>query len=211
MVVRIMKTMKTKALIKQHTQLKALPTTERFAKPGFQQPSRRPTASPRMEGGSSQFSRSATGFASIIQSETTRVVDSVSTKDYQVGWICAVGPKYVAALQLLDKRLSRPFDLSEDDENAYSFGIIGDHYVVIAGLTQGKYSLTSAASAATDMQRSFRSIRIGLMVGIAGGAPSKIHDIRLGDVVVSTPKGQRGGVFRYDSGATIQNKEFVIT
>lgn len=135
----------------------------------------------------------------------------MSTKDYQVGWICAVGPKYVAALQLLDKRLSRPFDLSEDDENAYSFGIIGDHYVVIAGLTQGKYSLTSAASAATDMQRSFRSIRIGLMVGIAGGAPSKIHDIRLGDVVVSTPKGQRGGVFRYDSGATIQNKEFVIT
>jgi nucleoside phosphorylase len=58
------------------------------------------------------------------------------------------------------------------------------------------------------MRRSFEAIDIGLMVGIAGGAPSKKHDIRLGDVVVSQPMGQRGGVFHYGSGKMVQNKEF---
>lgn len=35
--------------------------------------------------------------------------------------------------------------------------------------------------------RSFLNIRVGLMVGIGGGAPSQKHDIRLGDIVVSAP------------------------
>ncbi|KAK1838827.1 ankryin repeat protein [Colletotrichum chrysophilum] len=45
------------------------------------------------------------------------------------------------------------------------------------------------------MLHSFPNMRIGLMVGIGGGAPSQKHDIRLGDVVVSTPNSGRGGVF----------------
>uniref|UniRef100_L2FX48 Kinesin light n=1 Tax=Colletotrichum fructicola (strain Nara gc5) TaxID=1213859 RepID=L2FX48_COLFN len=54
-------------------------------------------------------------------------------------------------------------------------------------------------------------MRIGLMVGIGGGAPSQKHDIRLGDVVVSTPNSGRGGVFQYDFGKTIQNCKFQDT
>ena len=50
---------------------------------------------------------------------------------------------------------------------------------MVACLPKGKYGLTSVASVAKDMLRSFPSIRIGLMVGIAGGAPSKMHDVRL--------------------------------
>jgi nucleoside phosphorylase len=83
--------------------------------------------------------------------------------------------------------------------------------VVIACLPKGKYGLTSAASVATDMLRSFPSIRFGMMVGIGGGAPSQKHDIRLGDVVVSSPVGRTGGVIHYELGKTIQNQKFELT
>lgn len=61
------------------------------------------------------------------------------------------------------------------------------------------------------MLRSFPSLRFGLMVGIGGGAPSSKHDIRLGDVVVSTPVGSSGGVIHYEFGKAIQNKAFLRT
>ena len=49
------------------------------------------------------------------------------------------------------------------------------------------------------------------MVGIGGGAPSEKHDIRLGDVVVSAPRGGKSGVFQYDFGKTIQHQDFQDT
>jgi nucleoside phosphorylase len=55
----------------------------------------------------------------------------------------------------------------------------------------------SAAAVATRMTSRFTSIRFGLMVGIGGGVPSAA-DIRLGDVVVSHPYLQHGGVVQYD-------------
>jgi nucleoside phosphorylase len=66
----------------------------------------------------------------------------------------------------------------------------------------GKYGLTSAASVASDMLRSFTSIRFGLMVGIGGGTPSPKRDIRPGDAVVSSPVGRMGGVIHYEFGKT---------
>lgn len=36
------------------------------------------------------------------------------------------------------------------------------------------------------------------MIGIAGGAPTSHHDVRLGDVVVSEPRGKLGGVVQLD-------------
>jgi nucleoside phosphorylase len=59
----------------------------------------------------------------------------------------------------------------------------------------------SAAVVARDMTRSL-SIRIGLMVDIAGGVWSEEADVRLGDVVVSQPNGQHGGVVQWDFGKT---------
>jgi hypothetical protein len=44
------------------------------------------------------------------------------------------------------------------------------------------------------MRWTFTSLRFGLMVGIGGGVPSKEHDIRIGDVVVSKPTDTSGGV-----------------
>ncbi|KAK7511415.1 nucleoside phosphorylase domain-containing protein [Phyllosticta citriasiana] len=89
---------------------------------------------------------------------------------------------------------------------------MGNHNVVIAVLTNGEHGLTSAATVATDMLHSFVNVRIGLRVGIAGGAPTTKHDIRLGDIVVSSQTdGQSGGVFQYDFGKTVQDQAFQNT
>lgn len=130
---------------------------------------------------------------------------------YTVGWICAVQTEYVAACELLDEDHPLPSSVSSHDSNAYTLGRIGDHYVVVACLPKGRYGIASAATVAKDMLRSFESIRIGLMVGIGGGAPSKKHDIRLGDVVVGCPVGRTGGILPYRYGKEVQGKEFEIT
>lgn len=57
---------------------------------------------------------------------------------------------------------------------------MGKHNVVIAALPMGEYGTTSAATVARDMMHTFTNIRVGLMVGIGGGAPNDRHDIRLG-------------------------------
>ncbi len=128
-------------------------------------------------------------------------------EDFTVGWICAVQTESVAACELLDEEYDSPTIGSLHDNNAYSFGRIGDHHIVIACLPKGRYGTVSAASVAKDMLRSFESIRIGLMVGIGGGAPSKKHDIRLGDVVVGCPMHRAGGVIPYNFGKAIQDKK----
>lgn len=48
------------------------------------------------------------------------------------------------------------------------------------------------------------------MVGIGGGVLSP-NDIRLGDVVVSKPDGQNGGVVQHDMGKAGLDKQFVRT
>lgn len=130
---------------------------------------------------------------------------------YAVGWICAVQTEVVAALKLLDEEYLPPPRDGPNDNTVYAFGRIGYHDVVIASLPKGKYGTTSAATVARDMLRSFPSIKFGLMVGIAGGAPSTTNDIRLGDIVVSAPDKDSGGVVRYDHGKSIQSKKFKRT
>lgn len=130
---------------------------------------------------------------------------------YAVGWICAVGTEVVAALELLDEEYLAPPRDGPNDNTVYAFGRIGHHDIVIASLPKGKYGTTSAATVARDMLRSFPTIKFGLMVGIAGGAPSAKHDVRLGDVVVSAPDKQSGGVIGYDFGKSIQTKQFQRT
>ncbi|KAF2807352.1 purine and uridine phosphorylase [Mytilinidion resinicola] len=134
-----------------------------------------------------------------------------STKDYTVGWICAIATEYVAAQAFLDAKHERPEYLPPHDNNDYTLGEIGKHYVVVAVLPEGEYGISSAASVARDMLHSFPNVRIGLMVGIGGGAPSPEHDIRLGDIVVSAPRDGKGGVLQYDYGKTIQNQSFQCT
>ncbi|KAB8208120.1 hypothetical protein BDV34DRAFT_58181 [Aspergillus parasiticus] len=128
---------------------------------------------------------------------------------YAVGWICAVLVEYVAAQTFLDEIHDGPTHLSPNDGNDYTLGKICGHNVVVAVLPNGEYGTSSVAGVAKDMLHSFPNVKLGLMVGIAGGAPrlddDVVHDIRLGDIVVSSTGRGRGGVLQYDFG--IQRQE----
>lgn len=130
---------------------------------------------------------------------------------YTVGWISAISTELVAAREFLDKEHSRLPNQAPNDSNIYTLGEMAGHNVVIAVLPDGEYGTSSAASVATDMLRTFKNIKIGLMVGVGGGAPSRRNDIRLGDVVVSSPQAGKSGVFQYDYGKTIQGCDFEHT
>lgn len=131
-------------------------------------------------------------------------------KDYTIGWICALSTEYVAAQAFLDEKHDKLDDTDVHDDNDYTLGRIGKHNIVVVVLPHGQYGLVSAATVAKDLARSFPNIRFCLMVGVGGGVPTK-HDIRLGDVVVSSVGVESGGVLQYDYGKTIQDKKFTIT
>ena len=132
-------------------------------------------------------------------------------QDYTVGWICALEIEYSAAWEMLDEEHDDLTTKFQNDSNVYKLGRIGNHNVVIVCLPKGQYGLVPATTAAINMLNTFEGIRIGLMVGIGGGAPSAAHDVRLGDVVVGTPEGRLGGVVQYNRGKMIQDQEFVPT
>ncbi|KAH0161832.1 purine and uridine phosphorylase, partial [Aureobasidium melanogenum] len=117
---------------------------------------------------------------------------------YAIGIICALFEEKAAVEAMLDKKHDA-LDQKPEDTNSYTFGRIGKHNVVIACLPGGHQGKAAAATVATHMKHSF-PIKLGLMVGIGGGVPSQVPDIRLGDVVVSLPKDTHGGVIQYDLG-----------
>ncbi|RSL95640.1 hypothetical protein CDV31_013809 [Fusarium ambrosium] len=121
---------------------------------------------------------------------------------YSIAWVAALPIERAAATALLHERHDEPegFDQHANDANAYDWGEVGQHNVVIASLPAGVYGTTSAAITASHLLSSLPHIRIGLLVGIGGGIPRPGRDIRLGDIVVSQPDGQNGGVVQYDLG-----------
>ncbi|GKT76933.1 G-protein beta WD-40 repeats containing [Colletotrichum tofieldiae] len=133
--------------------------------------------------------------------------------DYTIGWICAISTEYVAARSFLDSVHDPPEYVAPHDSNEYTLGQMGKHNVVIAVLPDAEYGLSTASAVAKGMLNSFPNIRAGLMVGIAGGAPTRNpgHDIRLGDIVVSSPRDGYGGVFQYDFGKLVQGQSFQPT
>ncbi|XTI88546.1 purine and uridine phosphorylase [Cenococcum geophilum] len=125
-------------------------------------------------------------------------LESHLPEEYTVGWICALSTELKAAQVMLDKRHPPLESVNRSDGNNYVLGRIGKHNVVMACLPE--YGTVAAAKAATMMDFAFPSLRFGLTVGIGGGIPSEDKDIRLGDIVVSDPTGQGGGVIQYDLG-----------
>ncbi|MCJ1327493.1 hypothetical protein MMC10_004162 [Thelotrema lepadinum] len=128
-----------------------------------------------------------------------------SQNEYTAGWIVALPLERAAATAMLDEQHTRPsnFEQPSTDTNSYTLGRIGDHNVVIASLAAGVYGTTNATTTALGMLSSFPQIRFGLLVGIGAGVPNDWQDIRLGDVVVSQPNGNNGGVVQYDLGRAI--------
>lgn len=133
---------------------------------------------------------------------------NLTYSDYTIGWICALPLEMTAAKAALDDLHPR-LPASPNDHNIYTLGAIQGHNVAIACLPFGVYGTTSAAIVATNITSTFPNLRICLMVGIAGGVPHpSTTDIRLGDIVVSKPTGNNGGVIQYDYGKTLENGVF---
>ena len=115
---------------------------------------------------------------------------SVQHRDnFTIGWICQNQTELAASERMLDKTYQNP-PQDESDSNTYTLGSIWPHNVAMACFPSGERGTDTAASVAKDLLRSFRNIRLGLMVGVGGGAPGHpsddpMEDIRLGDVVVS--------------------------
>ncbi|KAJ0413024.1 nucleoside phosphorylase domain-containing protein [Aspergillus carlsbadensis] len=123
--------------------------------------------------------------------------------DYTIGWICAIAVEREAAVAVLDETHKPPLSVAHNDKNTYTLGNIGRHNVVICSLPPGEYGIQAATRVANHMISTFPRIQATLMVGIAGGAPSETTDIRLGDVVVSTPTESSPAVLQYDRGKTM--------
>jgi len=123
---------------------------------------------------------------------------SLQPKDYSVGCICAIPKELTAARAILDS-IHTPLEAQpKHDENNWTLGSIGKHNVAITCLPE--YGVVSAAVAAKSTQNTFPRLKFGLMIGVGGSIPSDGNDIRLGDIVVSLPTGEHGGVIQYDLG-----------
>ncbi|CEN62898.1 hypothetical protein ASPCAL09526 [Aspergillus calidoustus] len=129
--------------------------------------------------------------------------------DYTVGIICALDKELLAVRYLLDSTHPEVTVLPRDT-NTYTLGTLSKHGVVATCLPAAEYGTNAAASVASQMYLSFPAIQFCLLVGIAGGVPSK-DDIRLGDVVVGVPTGTRSGVIQYDMGKATPDDCFVET
>ncbi|KAJ5312119.1 hypothetical protein N7508_002949 [Penicillium antarcticum] len=110
----------------------------------------------------------------------------VLLNDYTLAWICALPIELAAAKSLLD-HVHNPLPQPATDRNIYTLGSLSGLNVVVVCLPSGVYGTTSATGR---------------------GVPTKNVDIRLGDVVVSTPTGTYGGVVQYDYGKTCQQGYF---
>jgi ankyrin repeat protein/nucleoside phosphorylase len=118
-------------------------------------------------------------------------------EDFTIGWVCALSLELSAAVAVLDEKYE---DFAEAAQ--YVLGRIGIHNVVVACLPAGQIGTSSAAATAAHTRSLFPAVQYWLMVGIGGGVPSSVDDIRLGDVVVSQPQDCHGGVIQYDLGKT---------
>ncbi|RAH67947.1 5'-methylthioadenosine/S-adenosylhomocysteine nucleosidase family protein [Aspergillus aculeatinus CBS 121060] len=141
----------------------------------------------------------------------TKLANQASLNYYTVGWICALEEEYECACRMLDEEYAGPETLPDGDDNTYAFGRIRNHGVVVSCLPAGRYGTESSSRVARDMVRTFPRLRFALLVGIGGGAPTAETDIRLGDVVVSTPQGTLGGVIQYDLGKRLPDGRFKLT
>ncbi|KAK6531684.1 hypothetical protein TWF694_002860 [Orbilia ellipsospora] len=93
----------------------------------------------------------------------------------------------------------------EGDRNTYILGELNGYNIVLACLP-GNQGKGAAAVVATNLERTFHCIQWRFLVGIGGGVPNNKHDIRLGDVVISMPSGQHGGVVQYDLGKEAEDE-----
>jgi nucleoside phosphorylase len=126
-----------------------------------------------------------------------------SRDEFEIAIICALGVERDAVEALFDEDYETDgfsYGKAAGDRNAYMIGKLGNQHVVLAYMP-GMGS-NSAAAVAANIPSSFRGIKIGLIVGVCGGAPTTRDgtEILLGDVIIST------SVVQVDFGRQYPNK-----
>jgi nucleoside phosphorylase len=130
------------------------------------------------------------------------LTDMANNYQFTIGWICPLPLEKEAARLVLDEEY--PQEEVQYQNAFYLGGQVGNHKIVIG--VQRRIGLTGAAILAEKMRAGFPNIKYFLLVGIAGGVPcygpaGAVSEIVLGDVVVSSPRSNHGGVVQYDKGA----------
>jgi nucleoside phosphorylase len=140
--------------------------------------------------------------------ESKRCKSKVSrfpNEHYTVAWICALERELTTARLAFDEIHGIPQRIDRSDTNNYTLGTVAGHTVVAACLPAGSIGNNPAAALVGNIRASFPSLRFGILAGIGGGIPSTANDIRLGDVVVSQPTQDHGGVIQVDNGKVYPN------
>ncbi|KAE8412386.1 hypothetical protein BDV36DRAFT_271714 [Aspergillus pseudocaelatus] len=107
--------------------------------------------------------------------------------DFAIAIICALPLKADAVEALFDEhcdRLEKHYVKAPGDANVYINRRIGKHDVVLCYMPEmGK---RSAAGVASSLKISYRGVKLALVVGICGGAPSppKYREIFLDNVII---------------------------
>jgi ankyrin repeat protein len=109
-------------------------------------------------------------------------------KDYYIAWICALPGELAAARGMLDV-IHVDLTKHPKDDYVYLLGCISSHNIVVA-CRPFHSKVGESLEIGSRILRTFTSVRAALLVGIDQCAPTKEHDIRLGDVVVGA--GSRG-------------------
>ena len=127
----------------------------------------------------------------------------LSARDFQVAIVCVLATELMAVRSLFDSTYEK-LPIADADPNYYALGCMAAHNIVAVCLPRGTYGTNPAANVASNMRRSFPALQSCLLVGIGAGVPSRENDIRLGDIVVSTPSGKYSGVLPYDMLKTLE-------
>ncbi|KAJ4116099.1 hypothetical protein NW760_008982 [Fusarium oxysporum] len=128
-----------------------------------------------------------------------------TNEEFLVAWITSNSSQTFAAKKYFDLLYGEPTRKAARDTNSYTLGKIGDHKVVLTELPEGEKRppLLAAAEAVSDMMRTFDRIRVALFIGTGSGIHNREHDVRLGDVVVST-----NGAFQFNYDASVKAMAF---
>ncbi|KAH7349709.1 nucleoside phosphorylase domain-containing protein [Plectosphaerella cucumerina] len=150
-----------------------------------------------------------------LPSQTAANMPGIADLDkYTIAWLSDTQVAYTAAQLFLKEQHDVMGSAELSNHLQTTFGRIANHNVVIACIPSGNAGIAGMAIAAATLKHSFRNMKAILVVGSAGGgAPSRYHGIRLGDVVVgsSVSHTSRGGVLQFDGGKTVQGEPLQST
>ncbi|OAQ67171.1 kinesin light chain [Pochonia chlamydosporia 170] len=131
-------------------------------------------------------------------------------ENYNIAFIAPLEVEANALHHMLDKKHIGDFPLDKGDDYVFMAGSMAEHNVVIATFAIGdKYGNSSSSAISAQLKKVFPHLWLCLLVGVAAGLPrligEKKRDIRLGDVLVAIPEGERPGLIDLDVGKETLN------